>query len=357
MVGSTPFLSVWRVDTEHGGCFPSRVLTTDCPLANSSTTPYKMSNEREDEATNGNQVMLVGGEPTSSAMVEVRKIHRRGGYFVGVAGWSGLAFWLIGKISGLITSGVIWGILLALGWSIADETTRIWVRDALGGGPRVVVMSEESQKFPLLKTDSYHELPIIWKQVLAEVQVNQSKYPARFVSIMQGLTLDDISTLEHIAPYVVGDAIVHAADFDIGYDIPLVTDLEFQRLQTIGIIISPQFGSMIKDIVPKNEKPAQMVLKGTTLALLTKASTLTETFKIHLTPLTEEGGRIIRLLKKPTSLKGLCMIAAQIKQRKKVHTAIFANLEPKSDKHNWSNRNTVVNVSQQCSQFGTPLVN
>ena len=315
-----------------------------------------MNDRRENEPTDRNQVVPTNDGSTASEIVEVRQIHRRGGYFVGVAGWSGIAYSALRTVTGFLSCSAIWAVILPLGWIMVDETTRIWFRGMLEDKTKPIMSNDEKQ-FPILETGDYHDLSIFWKQLLAEVQINQSKYPPRFVSLLRELTLNDISTLDQIAPYVVDNAIIHAADLDVGYDIPSVTDSEFERLKSIGIITSPRFGAMTRNVVPKNGKPAQATLKGTTLALAARAPNATKTFDIYLTPLTEEGARIVNLLRKPTDIKALCTIAAQIKENKEIQTFILATLSPELGGKGWSDRNAVVNVSQVCSKIGTDQVN
>ena len=273
-----------------------------------------------------------------------------------MSGWSGMAYSALRRVIGFINAGVIWGAIITLGWIFVGETTRVWVRRMMGEKPTTIVSNGEKQ-FPLLETEAYHDLSIAWKQVLAEVQVNQSKYPPRFVSILRELTLSDISTLDHIAPYVMDNAIIHAAGLDVGYDIPSVTDLDFERLKSIGILTSPRFGAMTRNAVPNDGRPAQTVFKGTTLALIVRATNATKTFDIHLTPLTEEGARMVNLLRKPTDLKGLCMIAAQIKENKEIQTVIHTTFALESSGSGWSDPNAIVNVTGICSKFGVDRVN
>ena len=313
-----------------------------------------MDDKRETESTDENHLLPTNDRSISPAMGEVRKIHRRGGYFVGVAGWSGLLFWFTAKLSSFLTSGVVWGIVLTLSWIAADETVRTTVRSLLGASPTTLVLGDQSRKFQLLATDAYHQLPTIWKQLLAEVQLNQSKYPTRLVSTIRELSLKDIGTLDHIAPYVLGNSIIHAADFEMGYDIPSVSDVDFERMKTIGIITEGQLG-MYKDFKPRNGKPAHHTFRGTTLALLVKALEPTTEDKIHVTALTEEGEQIMRLLNKPTSLQGVCKIASRLKERKKITAVIYARFEPESEDKAWSNTAATGNVSSLCSRYGVPL--
>ena len=166
--------------------------------------------------------------------------------------------------------------------------------------------------------------------------------------------MKDIGTLDHIAPYVLGNSIIHAADFEMGYDIPSVSDVDFERMKTIGIITEGQLG-MYKDFKPRNGKPAHHTFRGTTLALLVKALEPTTEDKIHVTALTEEGEQIMRLLNKPTSLQGVCKIASRLKERKKITAVIYARFEPESEDKAWSNTAATGNVSSLCSRYGVPL--
>ena len=312
--------------------------------------------DKRNAAESNDENSLLPANPRSivSTEGEVGKIHRRGGYFVGVAGWSGLFYWLAAKLSGFITSGVVWGIMLTLSWIAADETVRTTVRSFLGDSPTTSDLSDESRKFPLLATDAYHELPTIWKQLLAEVQLNQSKYPARLVSTIRELSLKDIHTVDHIAPYVLGNSLIHAHDFEMGYEISSVNDADLERMKTIGITTEGQLG-MYREIKPGDGKPRHQTFRGTTLALLVKALDSTIEDKIHVTSLTDEGKEIIRLLNKPTSLQGVCEIASRLRERKRIAAVVYARFEPESEDKVWSNADATGNVSSLCTRYGAPL--
>ena len=107
--------------------------------------------------------------------------------------------------------------------------------------------------------------------------------------------MNDIGTLDLISPYVLGDSIIHADDFEMGYEIPSVSDTEFERVKTIGITTEGQLG-MYREIKPRDGESGRQIFGGTTLTLLIKAEEPTTEEKIHVTSLTEEGGQIIRLL-------------------------------------------------------------
>lgn len=315
-----------------------------------------MNDNTEAESADENQQLPVSTGPSPPGSGEVWKIQQRGGHFVGVAGWSGLLFWLIAKFLSFLTSGLVWAVIVAIVWIAVDETVRIRVRSLLGDDSKTPVADNESRKFPFVGSEAYQQLPTMWKQLLAEVQVNQANYPPRFVSIMRELTQSDITVLDHIAPYVVGNFIVKADDFEMGYDIPSVTDMDFDRLNTIGITTEGgQFG-LNQVITPKDGRPAESLFGGTTLALLVRAPEPAMDFNVHVISLTEEGAQIIRLLDKPTSLQALCKVGSRLRQRKKLETLILANFESDREGGAWANSEEMTNVSGLCSRFGVPLV-
>ena len=309
-----------------------------------------MNEVAEVEPTGDGQQLPANSKMNRSALGEVTRIHRRGGYFVGVAGWPGLVFWLVGKLSFFLASGVVWAILGALAWTVVDEAVRTQVRSVLGESANVVTANDEGREFPLLRSDAYQQLSTNWKRLLAEVQFDQSNYPARFVSIVRELTANDVAILRKIAPYVVGSSIVKADDFELGYEIPSAEDVEFERLKTIGITTEGQFGLFV-EVKPKHGQPAQHSFAGTTLGLAVRSPDPEAEFDVHVIPLTEEGKQIIRLLNEPTSLEGICGIASGLRERKKIEAFVFARLEPKSGEEVWSNR---VNVSEVCSRYEPP---
>ena len=112
---------------------------------------------------------------------------------------------------------------------------------------------------------------------------------------------------------------------------------------------------MYREIKPTDGRPGHQTFRGTTLALLIKASDPTIEDKIHVTSLTEEGEEIIRLLNKPTSLQGICKIASTLKERKKIAAVIYARFEVEFEEKVWSNADATANVSSLCSRYGVPL--
>lgn len=311
-----------------------------------------MSTKRPpDSSGNANSILPAYNQSTSSAVGEVQKIRRRGGYFVAVAGWSGLLYWLTAKLFGFVTSGVVWVIVLSLIWAVADETARSAVRKFLGDSRTTLLLNEDRRQFPVLETEAYHEFPAIWRQLLAEVQFNQAKYPARLVSTVRELSPNDIGVMDRIAPYILGNAIIHADDFEMGYDIPFVDDVDLERLKTIGITTDGKLG-LYREIRGVDGEPGHLRFAGTTLLLLIRALKPDTEEKIHVTSLTDEGETIFQLLNRPTSLQGVCNIAWRLKEKKNIVAEIYARFESESEDNAWSNPNSIAKVSVLCSRYG-----
>ena len=123
---------------------------------------------------------------TPNALVEVERVRRSGGYFVGSVGWSGLVSWLISRsVFFLVSAGVTLGGFVC--WVVLDESVRIGLRAALGKlGPETQAEVQADRLFPILHGESRNELTVRWKQLLSEVQLEQSTYPPRFVARLCG---------------------------------------------------------------------------------------------------------------------------------------------------------------------------
>ena len=81
------------------------------------------------------QGMLPTNAPTPRAFIDVERVQRNGGYFVGSVGWSGLVSWLIRKLVFFLVSGAvtIGGVAC---WVLIDESVRIGLRATLGRSGR-----------------------------------------------------------------------------------------------------------------------------------------------------------------------------------------------------------------------------
>ena len=251
---------------------------------------------------------------TPNALVEVERVRRSGGYFVGSVGWSGLVSWLISRlVFFLVSAGVSIGAVV--GWVLLDESVRIGLRAALGEfGKETPVRAQADRLFPILQGESRGELTVRWKQLLSEVQLEQSTYPPRFVAFVRELTLADIHRIDRIAPFMVEGAILRNGGDNSGHDIPTLGWADFNRLKTIGVLAQGQLGQRVMSD-SQGDRPAPLTLRGKTLALRVTAADSSTNLEVPVTSLTEEGKLIVELLDRPTSLSGMCKAAARLSSR------------------------------------------
>ena len=283
---------------------------------------------------------------TRTALVEVNRVRRGGGYFVGSVGWSGLVAWLISRlVFFLVSAGV--SIAAVVGWVVLDESVRIGLRTALGElGPETPAEAQADRLFPILRGESRDELTVRWKQLLSEVQLEQSTYPPRFVAMVRELTLADIRHIDGIAPYMVEGAILRNSDNRSGHDVPALEWADFARLKTIGVLAQGQLGQRIES-ESQGGRPAPLMLRGTTLGLIVTASESSKRLEVPVTSLTEEGRLIVELLDRATSLGGLCKSAARLTDTG-LGVRIRAKFEPGEGA--WTNPQYAGDVTSLCSR-------
>ena len=257
------------------------------------------------------QKTLPGTPRTPSSLVGLEKARHRGGYVVGTVGWSGLLVWLISRfVFFLVSAGLtVGGIAIA---AALDESVRIGLRAVVGVlGQETPAEAQAGRLFPILQGESRNELTVRWKQLLSEVQLEQSTYPPRFVAFVRELTFADVRRIDQIAPYFVEGAILRSDDESSGHDVPGLVWEDFARLQTIGVLAQGQFGQRIES-ASQEGRSAPLMLRGKTLALLVSAGESSERLEVPVTAFTEEGKQIIDLLHRPTSFGGMCRGAARL---------------------------------------------
>ena len=282
--------------------------------------------------------------------VETARVRRRGGYLVASVGWSGFAHRLLTLLYGFLISGVAWAGLVFVG-ALVDESFLAGFsavcRSARNNrlvAPETSSTAAEDRSFPLLEDESREDLQMRWKQLLAEVQLEQSTYAPRFVRILRDLTPADVGRIDRITPYVVGGAILRNSADDSGHDIPALRFMDFARLKTIGVLEQGQLGQKVT-AKPRNGQPATHLLQGRTLALRVTASDPNADLDIPLSVLTEEGKLIVDLLDRATSLSGLCTSAARFRDAK-YKVGIGATFEPGGGA--WTNPQSIRDVTAFC---------
>ena len=305
-----------------------------------------MSGEKELEASQNNASESEDRITNARSLVEVERLRRKGGYVVAMAGLSGYAFYVGMKIVGFVVHGIVWGAIITAS-IVWDETVRMHVQRLLDvAEPQEAVTTVKNSKFAIRDSADYESLPMRWKQLLAEVELNQLSHPPRLVRILGDLTLQDTATIDRLASHTLGNALLRKKGENSGHDVSGLKYEDFNRMKTIGILQEGQLGQQFKP-KPENGQPATQVLRGTTLAVRIRSLEIDKEFSIPVTLFTEEGGLIIERLNRPTSLTGVCAGMTMFDSAK-YSTEIWASFEP--NENPWREGGTVREVSSLCAE-------
>lgn len=303
-----------------------------------------MSEEREGQPLSDGNSPPTHPPAVFDPLIETGRVRRRGGYLVWSVGWSGFAYRVLVVIYSFLIAGLAWAGLIIAGALLDESFLAGFAAVCRIVAPETPSTVVEDRSFPLLDHERRGDLQTRWKQLLAQVQLEQSAYPPRFVRILQDLTLADVSRIDRIAPHVLGGVILQSRADDSNHDISGLQPMDFSRLQSIGVLEPGQFGQTLP-AQPSNGQPATRLLQGTTLALRVTAADLTTELKIPVSALTEEGKLIVELLDRPTSLAGLCMNVTRLRDVKH-KVRIGATFEP--DEGAWSNPQSIRDITAFC---------
>ena len=156
---------------------------------------------------------------------------------------------------GLLTAGIVY-----------DETVRTYMQNWFDIANREGEgTSGNKTQFPIRLRSDYEELSKRWKQLLAEVELNHSEYPPRFIRVLGDLTFADTERIDRLAPYVVGDSLIRSNENAEIPNIPGLLYPDLQRLRTMGILQPGQSGQTIT-ANPNGDKPASVTFRGRALA-------------------------------------------------------------------------------------------
>ena len=307
-----------------------------------------MSEEREVQPFSDGESSRVHHPAAFDPAVETGRVRRRGGYLVASVGWSGFAHRVLSLLYGFLIAGFAWAGLILAG-ALVDESFLAGFAAVCGiVAPETPPAVVDDRNFPLLEDERRDDLPTRWKQLLAQIQLEQSTYPPRFVRILRDLTPADVRRIDRLAPYVLNGALLRNSPDDSGHDIPALRFMDFARLKTIGVLEQGQFGQKVT-AKPRNGQPATHLLRGRTLALRVTASESDADLEIPVSTLTEEGRLIVDLLDRRNSLSGLCTSAARL-QDAQMQVQIGARFEPGEDA--WATTQSIPNVTALC-RLGT----
>ncbi len=212
----------------------------------------------------------------------------------------------------LLLSLLPWSVLLTTAGGMADQYFRNMVDEWMSEG--------ELFKYLAIDKDEYFQLPLYWRQALAEITFREDGGDEALRQFISRLDIDDIETLELVAAYALTGALLVSRDAGEGSPPREISRMDLLHLEAIGIIDS---------VLPLNHKeirapteegdgsqtPDQLWLPGQQYGLQLRAVEPGAGTRLSFRVLTEIGTDLLQSLRRPTSLEYLCWLQRHFRAR------------------------------------------
>ena len=205
----------------------------------------------------------------------------------------------------LLLSLLPWSALFTTEGGMADQYFRNMVDEWMSQG--------ELFKYLAIDEDEFSNLPLHWRQALAEIIFRENDADEALRQFVSRLDLDDIEVLELVAAYALTGALLELRDAGEGSPSRKISHMDLLHLQAIGIIDStlPLNHKEIRasaEGVDGNQDSRQLWLLGQQYALRLRALAPGGGTRLSFHVLTEVGTDLLLALRKPTSLEYLCWL-------------------------------------------------
>ncbi len=162
-----------------------------------------------------------------------------------------------------------------------------------------------------LSEKQYKELPLEWRQTLAEVVLRPEGETQDAKKVIETATAEDLELIGSLAPFLIVQNIARDEKFLSEHPIPGVTYEDMRRLEEIGIVDDVNFG-MYHTIASTGDNPTTIRIPGTTILIEAKGETKDIESKLELTRLTVAGNTLLRGLRVPSNVAYFEWIAKQL---------------------------------------------
>ena len=152
-----------------------------------------------------------------------------------------------------------------------------------------------------ISPDDYAELPLYWRQALAEIALRPKEEAVDAQNIIEGLKLADIKIVDLLAPYAISIGILRDDNQLSEHPMPELSYSDFSHLEDLGILEDVNNGR-IYDITKDWNPDSNIDIRGTTVTLRFKANDPTIKFVIKTTAFTKGGMQLIEALRVPSNI-------------------------------------------------------
>ena len=212
----------------------------------------------------------------------------------------------------LFLSLLPWSVLLTTAGGMADQYFRNMVDEWMSEG--------ELFKYLAIDEGEYSQLPLYWRQALAEITFREDDADEALRQFISRLDIDDIKILELVAAYALGGGLLESRDAGEGSPSREISRMDLLHLQAIGIIDStlPVNHKQIRASTEEGDDgqaPDYLWLNGQQYGLLLRAVEPGSGTRLSFHVLTEVGTDLLLALRRPVSLEYLCWLQRHFRAR------------------------------------------
>ena len=186
-----------------------------------------------------------------------------------------------------------WSIIYATVGSMGDQYFRNIVNQLMGG--------PDLFRHLAIEENDYHNLPVYWKQALAEIALRPEEEAVDVQNIIKDLKLADIKIIDLLAPYATHIGILRDDNQLSEHPMPELLYSDFSHLENLGILEDVNNGRTY-DITKVLSSDSNFPLLGTSVILRFKANDPTIKFVIKTTAFTSGGKQLIEALQVPSNI-------------------------------------------------------
>ena len=152
-----------------------------------------------------------------------------------------------------------------------------------------------------LSPDDYAELPLYWRQALAEIALRPKEEAVDVQNIIKDLKLADIKIIDLLAPYATSMGILRDDNQLSEHPMPELSYSHFSHLENLGILEDVNNGRT-NDITKVLNPDSNFPLLGTSVILSLRTNDPTKKIEIKTTAFTSGGKQLIEALRVPSNI-------------------------------------------------------
>ena len=239
----------------------------------------------------------------------------------------------------LLINLVPWSFILTTGGSMLDQFFRNKVNHWTSG--------PELFRHLAIKQNDYHDLPLYWKQTLSEITVRDGEDEEEIKQFISSLDSYDLRVLDLVASYALGGALVVERTLNRRPQVGKLTSRDIAHLVNKRIITSAlpidhiTLGTKGGNDGDNSETPTKQPLAGFHYGMLVYSN---NEKSLSFFDLSELGKRIVKSMRKTTSILYLCRLQKHLSEEDIIAEIIVIEHESAGE----GMANSMANVDHYC---------